>query len=572
MTKSRSYPTTRVPTDPYRRVTPPDRNTLRLDGNEGDRPTADLLEALASKDVSLLRDYPDLTALQSRIAARHGVDPARVVVTAGADDAIDRLCRAYLEPGRELLVPLPTFEMIHRFAAAAGGRVATVAWRDAFPADDLIARIGDDTALVAIVSPNNPTGLTASAADLERIATAAESAYVLLDHAYVEYASEDLTAAALQYENVMVARTFSKAWGLAGCRVGYLIAAPEIANVIRNAGNPYPVSALSVAVVLERLERGETAVKTHTDRIVAERDRLRAHLDSRGVFSPPSEGNFVFAELGGRARFVYDGLAHCGVLVRFFPHREEISTGLRISLPGSEPDFVRLIGALDLCLAPEALLFDMDGVLADVENSYRRCTLETARSFGLSLDRKELERAVLAGDANNDWILTERLLAARGIEVSFDDVYERYQQLYLGTETTPGLRETETLLVPRETLRSLAARMPLGVVTGRPAEEARWFLDHAGIADLFAATVCLEDGPNKPDPAPVRLALERLGVSRAWMIGDTPDDIRAASGAGVLPIGTIAPGGDPAANATALKPAGAVTILDNVASITELLP
>jgi len=222
-------------------------------------------------------------------------------------------------------------------------------------------------------------------------------------------------------------------------------------------------------------------------------------------------------------------------------------------------------------LAPEALLFDLDGVLANVEGSYRRCTLETVRSFGVQVERKDLERAVLAGDANNDWILTQRFLAANGVDISFDEVYRRYQEYYLGTVDRPGLRETETLLVEPEVLRRLSERVRLAVVTGRPRAEAEWFLNRAGVRDLFQSVVCLEDGPNKPDPTPVRIALEQLGVSSAWMIGDTPDDMRAAVAAGVLPLGITAPRADPETHAAALEEAGAVTILDGVDSLLELL-
>jgi len=572
MTESRRLPSTRVPSTPYRRAIPPSTDTLRLDGNEGARPSNELLKNLASRDVSLIRDYPDLAGLERAIAERNGVDVQQVVVTAGADDAIDRVCRAFLEPGRELLVPIPTFELIHRFAATAGGTVATVSWSESFPADELVANIRETTAVVAVVSPNNPTGLVATEQDLWRVASAAESAYVLLDLAYVEYADEDFATSALEFDNVIVARTFSKAWGLAGCRVGYLVTQPEIANVLRNAGNPYPVSALSIAVVLDRLEMAESEMESHVTTVRDERKRLMEFLDQHGVSSPPSEGNFVFAEFGVRTSFVFEALKSLGVLVRFFPHREETRTGLRISLPGNEKDFAKLIEALELCLNPQALLFDMDGVLANVENSYRRCTLETARSFGLDIERRDLEQAVLAGDANNDWILTQRLLASNGIEVTFDEIYERYQSLYIGTKDSPGLRESESLIVDRSALEELAKKYPLAVVTGRPRDEAAWFLEHVGISDLFNTTVCLEDGPNKPDPTPVRIALERLGLERAWMVGDTPDDIRAASAAGVLPIGTIAPAADPESNSEALIGSGAVAIIDNVAALPEMLP
>jgi phosphoglycolate phosphatase-like HAD superfamily hydrolase len=109
-------------------------------------------------------------------------------------------------------------------------------------------------------------------------------------------------------------------------------------------------------------------------------------------------------------------------------------------------------------------------------------------------------------------------------------------------------------------------------VTGRPRDEARWFLERMGIADLFRAVVCMEDAARKPDPAPVRLALARLGVRRAWMIGNTPDDVRAAAGADVVPLGVVAPGDDLAATAAALADAGAARVLDQLADLEELLP
>jgi phosphoglycolate phosphatase-like HAD superfamily hydrolase len=110
------------------------------------------------------------------------------------------------------------------------------------------------------------------------------------------------------------------------------------------------------------------------------------------------------------------------------------------------------------------------------------------------------------------------------------------------------------------------------VVTGRPRAEAEWFLERTDVRGLFESVVCLEDGPNKPDPTPVRIAVEQLAVSKAWMIGDTPDDIRAAVAAGVLPLAVLAPGADPKAHKAALIEAGAVAVLENVESLLELVP
>jgi histidinol-phosphate aminotransferase len=553
---------------------------LKLDGNEGNPPPRKLLEDLAEADLSRVRDYPDARPLESDIAERLGVDPGRVVVTAGADEALDRVFRAYLAPGRRLVLPVPAFEMMYRFAAVVGGEILPVPWTDAFPTDDVIAALDDAVSLVAMISPNNPTGRTATASDLERVAEAASrvdsgaafGAMVVLDHAYVEYSDQDLTSVAQGFDNVVTVRTFSKAWGLAGCRVGYAVASPEVATVLRNVGSPFPVAGLSLAAVRAQLSSGDAALEKHVTAVRAGRERVTETLGDLGIETGPAEGNFVLGDFGARADFVFNGLDALGVRVRRFPHRPEIADALRITVPEQVEPLERLLEALRVCLAPDALLFDLDGVIADVEESYRRCVLETAGTFGVEVSREELATMVLAGDANNDWVLTQRILAGRGVEMSLEDVTEAYQRAYLGTSGSPGLRESERLLVPRDVLSRLAERLPLAIVTGRPREEAEWFLDKEGLTDLFGAVVCMEDGPIKPDPAPVRAAASLLDVERAWMVGDTPDDIRAAAAAGAVPIGIVAPGPDPGASASALRECGAATVLGAVDDLLELLP
>ena len=573
-------PSTWIPRDLYKGPAQPEPGVLKLDGNEGNPPPRTLLEDLATADLSKVQSYPDARPLEAEIAEYLGVDPERVIVTAGADDALDRVFRAYLAPGRHVVLPVPAFEMMYRFTAVVGGEILPIPWRDAFPTEEVIAALDDSVSLVVMISPNNPTGRTATAEDLARVAEAASKvdsgaalgALVLLDHAYVEYSDQDLTAVAQRFDNVVTVRTFSKAWGLAGCRVGYAVAPTEVAIVLRNAGSPFPVAGLSLAAVRSQLASGESALTKHVERIQGGRAKITECLSRLGVEVSPSQGNFVLADLGGRSDFVFLGLGALGVRVRRFPHRPEIAEALRITVPDQADDLIRLLEALVTCLAPQALLFDLDGVIADVEASYRRCILETAGGFGVEVTREELATEVLAGDANNDWVLTQRIMAGQGVDVSLEDVTKAYQAAYLGTSTSPGLRDAERLLVPRDVLSSLADRLPLAIVTGRPREEAEWFLDREGLTDLFRVVVCMEDGPVKPDPAPVRAALSRLGVKRAWMLGDTPDDIRAAGSAGTVPIGIVAPGPDPVASAAALRESGAATVLAAVDDLLKLLP
>jgi histidinol-phosphate aminotransferase len=327
---------------------------LCLDSNEGVLPSRELLGDLAHADPELLRRYPDVSALETALARRVGVAPERLLVTAGADEGIDRACRAFLEPGRTILLPEPSFDMFDCCATLAGGEPVRVPWwDDDFPIAAFANRIDKRTSVVAIVSPNNPTGSVATLADVRRLAAAAPNALVILDHVYVEYADEDLTSGVLDLPNVLVLRTLSKAWGLAGCRLGYAIGSPYVIAVLRAAGGPYTVAAPSVALALAQLERGVEPLRAHVARVREERRVLSARLAAAGLAPQPSQANFVFVECGPRAEAIRAGLAARGVLVRDFPGRRGLETALRITLPGNAGDFERLSGALDGTLAAE---------------------------------------------------------------------------------------------------------------------------------------------------------------------------------------------------------------------------
>ena len=348
-------PVSRIdPEAAYRRPTAPGSALLRLDSNEGVLPPRELLAGLAGADPELLRRYPEVSELEAALAARLAVAPERVIVTAGADEAIDRACRAFLEPSRTLVLPDPCFDMFDRCAALAGGTLVRVAWRDGpFPLDRFLERVDARTAVVVVVTPNNPTGAVATLAQVRRLAAAAPNALLVIDHVYVEYADADLTPGALTLPNALVLRTFSKAWGLAGCRVGYAVGSPYVIGVLRAAGGPYSVAAPSIALALAQLERGEGALRAHVARIRTERGLLTARLAAAGggLAPQPSQANFVLVECGGRAQAIRAALAERGVVVRDFPGRPGLETSLRITLPGTPTDFERLCAALDAALA-----------------------------------------------------------------------------------------------------------------------------------------------------------------------------------------------------------------------------
>ncbi len=323
------------------------RIDLALDANEGVAPS-DVASLLRGVDRETLRRYPSVRDLEATFAARWGVSADRVIVTAGADDALERVCRAWLDPGRIAILTKPTFSMLWRYVAMNEGIRAEVDWMDgAFPTRDVIG-IGReiDPAIVFIVSPNNPTGNVATWEDVRAISEALPNAVVVLDQAYAEFADEDLTARALALNNVIVTRTLSKAYGLAGLRVGYAIGPEKLIEPLRVVGHPYPVSGLSVAVAAAAIAGDQGGMRASVAQVTAERQQLAAFLQARGVWSVSSQANFVLARFCGSAGPVRQGLADRGIGVRGFGDEPSLRDFLRITCPGNERDFQRLLAAL----------------------------------------------------------------------------------------------------------------------------------------------------------------------------------------------------------------------------------
>ncbi len=518
--------------------------------------------------------YPWTDRLVGLLADRIGVGADRVIVTCGADDALERAVRSVCCPGRRAVLMRPTYGMPRRYAILSGAEIASVDWwQGRFPVGAVCGAAGNDTSLLFLVSPNNPTGAVITRDEFAAVVDQLPRTLIVLDQAYREFAEPelDLTEVALAYPNVVLVRTFSKAWGGAGLRTGYAVGDPRVMDWMWRVGQPFPVSRPSLHIVEAAVASGAEPDRDRLERVRSERAALTELLAALGAEPLPSQASFVAARFAD-APWVRTAVAALGIAIRGFPGRPELDAWLRITLPGDAESFDRLATSLRTVVRPEAVLLDLDGVIADESRSYRQTVIATAAAFGLDVDLGTVNAVKAAGDSNNDWVVTRRLLADAGIDVGLDEVTERFEALYQGTDDEPGLRRHETLLVAPELLRTLADRLPLAVVTGRPRRDAERFLTDHGIADLFRTVVTMEDGPIKPDPAPVTAALGRLGVRHAWMVGDTPDDIRAARTASVLPFGIVAPGGDPSTARSALVEAGAARVLDGLDQIMEVLP
>lgn len=294
------------------------RQGLRLDFNEstvGCSPR--VLDCLRNLEAEALARYPERAPVEGHVAKWLGLQPPEVLLTNGVDEAIHLLCCTYIEPADEVLIVVPTFAMYEIFAAASGATVVPVlAEQDfAFPTAAVRARVTPRTKLIAIANPNNPTGGAATGADLLQIAEAATGAAVLADEAYFEFHGETVMADVQRLPNLFVARTFSKAYGLAGLRIGVLAGNSRQMNAVRRAASPYNVNAAALAVLPHAIQ-DQDYVNDYVADVRCGRSLVERELAGLGLRYWPSHANFVLAHIGAKHDEFVAALRERGILVR----------------------------------------------------------------------------------------------------------------------------------------------------------------------------------------------------------------------------------------------------------------
>ena len=294
------------------------REGLNLDLNEntgGCSPR--VLARLRLLTTMDLARYPEREPGEQAVAKFLGLKPEQVLLTNGVDDALLALFATYLGPGDEMVLAEPTFVMYSIYGAATGARLVRLRAGDdfVFPAAELIKQISQRTRVIAIANPNNPTGTAASRSDLLRIVEAAPNAAVLVDEAYFEFHGETLLPDLARYPNLFVARTFSKAYGLAGLRLGVLAAAPEQLGFVRRLCSPFNVNAVALACLEEALA-DQKFVAEYVSQIKQGCQRLEQLCGELGLRSWPSRANFVLVRVGTSADAFVAAMARRGVRIR----------------------------------------------------------------------------------------------------------------------------------------------------------------------------------------------------------------------------------------------------------------
>lgn len=328
------------------------RDALRLDFNENTLACSPKVrDVLGQFSAGALTRYPEREPVEAIVAAHIGVKAEQLALTNGVDEAIHVLFETFLEAGDELLLPVPTYTMYEVYASATDARIVAVQAGDdlQFPFERLQAAITPRTKIIAIANPNSPAGSVATREQLLALAARAPHAVLLVDEAYYHFYGETVMDLVGTLPNLVVARTFSKAYGLAGLRLGLLAGPVELMRWVRRVLSPYSVNSLALACLPPALEDREY-LDWYVGEVLAARGEFEAALDAAGVRRWPSRANFVLVEIGPlHAEFVRL-MRDAGVLVRDRSSDPGCDGRVRITI-GTREQMRQAIPALNEALA-----------------------------------------------------------------------------------------------------------------------------------------------------------------------------------------------------------------------------
>ena len=293
---------------------------LRLDFNEntaGCSPAVlKALRKLSSADVSM---YPEQENVRRDLARFFAVHPDELLISNGTDEALHLIADTFLEPDDSVLLVEPTFAMYRFYSELAGAQIQALRYGAnlRFPMAEVVRALRTPSApnIFFVANPNNPTGDMLQPTDLRLILKAAAKTIVVVDEAYFEYSGITILPWIRRHTNLVVTRTFSKAAGLAGLRIGCIFTAPELAASFRKAQSPYPVNIAALVAA-----RAAVRDRAYMRRTLREFRRSRAELQRgftrMGIQFFPSAANFILLNLGDRAKSVVASLARAGTLIR----------------------------------------------------------------------------------------------------------------------------------------------------------------------------------------------------------------------------------------------------------------
>jgi histidinol-phosphate aminotransferase len=292
-----------------------------------------VIEALKKITHDDISGYPEYDNFLVKLSSYLDVDIDNLLITNGADDAIKAVMDAYLDKDDEIIIPIPTFYLFEVYATFLGVKKNLIYYNDdlTFPVDKILEKINDSTKMVVIVNPNNPTGTIVKQEDIEKICKKGKNAIVLVDEAYFQFSQKSSKNLIYNYDNLIVIQTFSKGFGLAGLRLGYIISNTEVIQNLNKVVLPYTVNGLSIVAGSAALD-DLNFVNHYVGLVKDNKSFLVSELANIGIKTYPSDANFIIANFGEKSKHIYEKLSEKDILVKDVSDQPMLNGCLRIAI------------------------------------------------------------------------------------------------------------------------------------------------------------------------------------------------------------------------------------------------
>lgn len=544
---------------------------MKLDSNESAfEPSSKVLDAIKNVDAKKIKYYPAYKDLQDLIAMTYNLEEENILCTNGADEAINLAISTFIDKNDEILTAIPTFSMPKIYTSLQQGKYKEIEYDDNFeyPYKKIEKAISKKTKMIIFTTPNNPTGDIINKDFIEKIAQKQPDTAILIDATYSSFNDNSYFDLVKKYQNVIVIKSFSKDFALAGLRLGFLASQKNNILEIKKVQSPYSVNSIAIIAGIASL-LDKNYIETVKNEITESKKYLEKELNDLGLKTYTSYANFLLINGEEKAEFLFHKLKKNSIITKIFRNDKKLKNHLRITIPKLE-DAKKLIQILK---TNPTLVFDMDGVLIDVRKSFRKAIKETYKFFTQKeVQEEEIKELKNTGGYNNDWDLTEFLILKSGKKIKKEKIVQKFEEFYWNNSN--GFINNELPIFDKQQLEELSKKYNLVIFTGRPKKEALYTLELFKIKDLFSTIITMDDvglDHQKPDTKGFELIKQRIFYDDIKYFGDTVDDMICGTNAQIPVIGVLPPQDKTEILKKSLKNNGAMLVLDNITEIEKCL-
>ncbi|MDR3612176.1 MAG: aminotransferase class I/II-fold pyridoxal phosphate-dependent enzyme [Candidatus Obscuribacterales bacterium] len=518
--------------------------------------------------------YPEYDVFINRLADFYEVNADSILLTNGSDEGISVVAQTFVEiQGDYAVVSDPCFSMIPQLLTLAGATLREVKVLPdlSFDLAGIETALQQGAKIAMFATPENPTGAILDRESIKKWCTQYPNTLFVIDEAYGEFADSSMLTNIKKFENLLVLKTFSKAWGMAGLRLGIAFGAPALIEYMQRVKLPYSVNAMAVQTANKLLDRA-SEVKATAAKAVVDINKLADELIDEGYRVNKGFSNSFLLGAGINAERLSEHCRSRGVLIRnrsnsvfvddLNGNRPVMWGRLRVSV-GTENEHIKFLTALNSFNKNYGILFDLDGTLVDTTFSFDQTVKELVEHYtGHLLPDAELQALRAEGGFNDDWQAAHELIKRRGTVVPLEDVIQRALPLYLSIA-----KKNEQMMCSWAVLGKLRKRHSLYIITGRtrPEYEPIWA---ERLDPIFSRIYCLGDIQGKqakPSPDYLLQAMSDASLTGGCYIGNSVDDMQAARAAGLDAIGITS-----TQPAEVLKKAGAQITIKSMEQLEEV--